>query len=160
MFCFRSQSIRYPIAHYTIDLAAIHAVNTTMHVYPIYTPHAHRASFIIIIATMQKSVNFSYDISSMIIQLLEDIKPANTRPVNGVEITVAAPDIYVNPGDLSEQAEEEPKAKEAAVADEKAERDEGASNSDRSMQSLILKFGDDDDNASQHSTEKEELTSL
>ncbi len=80
--------------------------------------------------------------------------------MNGVEITVAAPDIYVNPGDLSEQAEEEPKAKEAAVTDEIAERDEGASNSDRSMQSLILKFGDDDDNASQHSTEKEELTSL
>ena len=74
---------------------------------------------------MQKSVNFSYDISSMIIQLLEDIKPANTRPVNEVEITVAAPDIYVNPGDLSEQAEEEPKAKEAAVTDEKAKRDEG-----------------------------------
>ena len=37
----------------------------------------------------------------------------------------------------------------------------GASNSDRSMQSLILKFGDHDDNASQHSTEKEaELTEL
>ncbi len=82
--------------------------------------------------------------------------------MNGADITVVAPNIYVNPGDLSVQGEgeEEPKAKEAAVADEKAaERDEGASNSDRSMQSLILKFGEDDD-ASQHSVEKEELTSL
>ncbi|XP_064388044.1 uncharacterized protein LOC135336225 isoform X3 [Halichondria panicea] len=110
----------------------------------------------------QKSVNFSYGIEydNPVADNDDDIEPANTRPMNGVEITVAAPDIYVNPGDLSEQAEEEPKAKEAAVTDEIAERDEGASNSDRSMQSLILKFGDDDDNASQHSTEKEELTSL
>ena len=122
------------------------------------TPHAH--SILRYCHTHQKSVNFSYGIEyDNPVADDDDIEPVSSRPLNGVDITVAAPNIYVNPGDVSVQGEgeEEPKAKEAAVADEKAaERDEGASNSDRSMQSLILKFGEDDD-ASQHSVE---LTSL
>ena len=83
-----------------------------------------------------------------------DIEPISVKiPDEEEEIhrPVAEPNIYVASGDLTE---EEPKTKEGAAA-----RDDEKRLSDRSMQSLILKFGEVDD-ASQHSVEKEELTTL
>ncbi len=53
------------------------------------------------------------------------------------------------------------KEKEVAATDKKtAEMEEKASNSDRSIQSLILKFGDDGDTTSVHSAGEAENTAL
>ncbi len=142
----------------TINFASTHTLN----LHPPTHPQTH--SVIRYRHKHQKSVNFSYGIEydNPVADDDDDDNPTIiVRPLNGDGTTVTA-NIYVSHGDMKEEEGEVPKEIEGAAAanGKTAEIEEKASNSDRSIQSLILKFGEDDDNASQRSVEKEEHTSL
>ena len=83
-----------------------------------------------------------------------DVEPISVKLPDEEEESrkpLAEPNVYATSRDVTE---EEPRTKTDAAAGDDEKR-----LSDRSMQSLILRFGEADD-ASQHSTEKEEFTTL